>query len=87
MHSNSCIYENKSLTPVEKFTYLRSYLVDSAKAGVAGFALTEANSQVSYSRSAWDELFLLHQCEAKAGEFFLVRVLRLIKLIVFSYIL
>ena len=40
---NSCIYENKSLTPVEKFTYLRSYLVDSAKACVAGFALTEAN--------------------------------------------
>ena len=45
------------------------------------------NSQVSYSRSAWDKLFLLHQCEAKAGEFFLVRVLCLIKLIVFSYIL
>ena len=44
---NSCINENKSLLPVEKFTYLRSYLVDSARACVVGFALTEANYEVA----------------------------------------
>ena len=44
---NSCIHKNKSLTAVEKFTYLRNYLVDSARACVAGFALTDANYEAA----------------------------------------
>ena len=44
---NSCIHNNNALSAVEKFTYLRSYLVDSARACVAGFALTDANYQAA----------------------------------------
>ena len=53
----SCINENKSLTAVEKFTYLCSYLTNSTRACAADFALTEVNYEA--------EVRLLMDCFGK----------------------
>ena len=37
------VHENKSLSDVEKFTYLRTLVSHAAKEAIAGFALTSAN--------------------------------------------
>ena len=79
-----CFTENLSFK--SSATLVNSQLVYLRPVGILNPVIFNLYIDLIYSMP-WDELFLLHQCEAKAGEFFLVRVLRLIKLIVFSYIL
>lgn len=40
---HSSIYENESLSAVDKFSYLKSLLYEPARSTIAGFALTRAN--------------------------------------------
>jgi hypothetical protein len=39
----TAIHENKSMSPIEKFSYLLGYLTDEALALAKGYSLTEAN--------------------------------------------